>query len=103
MTSLFRPQLVSVKWKFRQRRLGGPWAGSLNYRSRIKWYPASWTAHQQQFARRFGQLHYLACHAPAPVQQRWSAAYRLFERRHFPVQGCVSMRYLNTYSCQSWL
>lgn len=103
MTLLFRPQVVSAKWKLRQRRLGGPWAGNLNFKSRIEWYPASWTAHQQQFARRFSRLHYLACHAPGPVQQRWTAAYRLFEQRHFAIKGRATVRYVNTYTCHSWL
>lgn len=102
MTLLFRPQFGNVKWKLRQRRLGSPWGGNNNFRSREAWWPAAWSEHQRQFARRFGQLHYLACHAPVPVQKQWRSAYKMFVQRHFG-SHLASMRYVNNWTCHSWL
>lgn len=32
--------------------------------------------------RMFFRLHYLACHAPKPVQEKWSIAYKAFSKKY---------------------
>lgn len=98
----FRPQKIAKSYIMRQRLKTGR-SESYNWQSRVEWYPAVWGKHQQQFAKRFARLHYLGCHAPAPIQQRWKPAYRAFMARHFGTEGNASMRYLNTWSSYSWL
>ena len=98
----FRPQEISKSYIIRQRLKTGR-SDNYNWQSRVEWYPAVWSKHQQQFARRFARLHYLACHAPMPIQRRWQSAYRRFMNSHFGVSGRASMRYLNKWSAHSWL
>lgn len=98
----FRPQTISKTYIMKLRRLSGR-KDSYNWQSRVEWYPAVWGKHQQQFARRFSRLHYLACHAPVATQRRWQPVYRAFMNRHFGDSGKASMRYLNKWSCHSWL
>jgi hypothetical protein len=98
----FRPQSISKSYIIKQRlRIGR--VGNYNLQTRIDWYPAGWDKRRQQFARRFARLHYLACHAPRPIQKQWQAAYRMFMNKHFGNAGNASVRYLNTWSCHSWL
>jgi hypothetical protein len=47
-------------------------------------------------------LHYLACHSPEKIQKRWLTVYNNFHTRHFGTRN-GSMRYLNEWSCHSWL
>ena len=98
----FRPQDISKSYVMKQRLMTGR-SDNFNWQSRVEWYPAGWSKHRQQFARRFARLHYLACHAPKPIQKRWLSAYRAFMVQHFGSEGNASMRYLNTWSAHSWL
>ena len=98
----FRPQDISTRYVMKQRRVTGQ-AENYNWQTRIKWYPAGWKVNQISIGRRFGHLHYLACHSPAPIQKKWRAAYRLFCRQHLADGGGASMRYLNTWTCHAWL
>ena len=84
-----------------QERRMGVWV-NYNWQTRDKWYPAGWKPNHISIGRRFGHLHYLACHSPEPVQQRWRQAYKIFYKKHFG-HHTASMRYLNCYSCHSWL
>jgi len=97
----FRPQEVSTRYVMKQRRLTGR-AENYNWQTRIKWHPAGWKINHVSIGRRFGHLHYLACHAPSPVQKKWQAAYKTFCDKHLP-HGKASMRYLNTWTAHSWL
>lgn len=98
----FRPQDISRRYVIKQRLRTGR-ADNLNWQSRVKWYPAGWKINHQTLGNIHSRLHYLACHAPEPVQQRWRPAYRVFMNRHFGDAGRASMRYLNTRSCHAWL
>lgn len=98
----FSPQDLPKSFIFKQRLKHGR-LENYNYQTRIRWYPAGWRLNQISISRRFAQLHYQACHAPAAVQKKWLPAYRAFERRHFGNLGRASMRYLNQWSCHSWL
>ena len=95
----FRPQDISKKYIMRARLLGG--RTNYNWQSRGEWYPVGWKPNHISIGRRFGQLHYLACHAPAPVQKQWRAAYQRFCNQHIP--GRASMRYLAAFTYDSRL
>lgn len=105
MNKMFRPQEPNKRMTIRLRHRGysKEWTSMYNFVDRAEWYPVGWGKHRQQFARRFARLHYLACHAPRPVQLRWRAAYREFMNRYFGDGGQASMRYLNKWSSHSWL
>jgi hypothetical protein len=98
----FRPQDLPKSYVMKQRLKTGR-ADSYNWQTRVEWYPANWTRHQQMLSKRFAHLHYLSEHAPAPIQQRWKHAGRAFMKKHFGDAGRGSMRYLNKWSCHSWL
>jgi hypothetical protein len=96
----FRPQDISKRYIMRQRLLTGR-CENYNWQSRVEWYPVGYRLNKKTIARQFGRLHYLACHAPKPVQKRWASAYTTFYKKHFGVTG--SMRYLNTWTAHAWL
>jgi hypothetical protein len=98
----FKPQDVSTRYIMKQRRVTGR-VENYNWQTRIKWYPAGWKTNQISIGRRFGHLHYLACHSPAPVQKKWHTVYKQFCRQHLADGGRASMRYLNTWTCHTWL
>jgi len=96
----FRPQEISKKSIMRARLLGG--RTNYNWQTRAKWYPVGWKLNQISIGRRFGHLHYLACHAPAPIQKKWEQAYKSFCNKHLPHHHS-SMRFLNQYTAHRWL
>ena len=98
----FRPQDVSKRFIIKQRLRTGR-SDNYNWQSRVKWYPAGWGFNRRVLGDIHSRLHYLACHAPKPVQQRWRATYKNFMDKHFGDAGQASMRYLNTWSCHSWM
>jgi len=98
----FRPQDISKSYVMKQRLKTGR-SENYNWQTRVEWYPAKWTRHQQQFARRFARLHYLGAHAPMPIRLRWRSAYLAFMKRHFGEGGNASVRYLNRWTAHSWL
>jgi len=97
----FRPQPISKKYIIKERRRTGR-VENYNWQTRIEWCPSGWKPNQISIGRRFGQLHYLACHAPAPVQKRWEQAYKTFCNKHLPHHHS-SMRFLNQYTAHRWL
>ena len=97
----FRPQSISKLHAIRMRLKIGL-SENYNFQTRVQWHPVGWKPNQISISRRFGHLHYLACHAPAPIQQKWRMAYKQFCKRHFP-KVSVSLRYINNYSCAAWL
>ncbi len=98
----FRPQEINKRHTFRLRLkgYGNEWI-NYNWQTRVEWYPAGYRLNKKTISKQFSRLHYLACHAPKPVQKRWAPAYRAFYKRHFGVTG--SMRYLNTWTAHAWL
>lgn len=96
----FRPQDISAKYKLKQYIRTGR-IENYNWQTRIKWYPVGWGFNKRVIGGIFGRLHYLACHAPAPVQKRYQRAYRALEARLIPRKA--SIRYINTYSAGAWL
>lgn len=74
-----------------------------NWQSRVEWYPVGFKMNHRTIMKQFGKLHYLACHAPEKITQRWQKAYNNFYTKHFGAVKGASMRYLNKWSCHSWL
>lgn len=104
MNQLFRPQEKSVKTIMRLRRQGysNNWT-NYNFVNRAKWFPVGWQYNQRVIGSMHSRLHYLACHAPASVCKKWRVTYNNFMIKHFGASGKGTMRYLNTWSCHSWL
>lgn len=98
----FRPQEISKKYQLKYRLKTGRFE-NYNWQTRVKWYPAGWGINKRLIGDQHIRLHYLACHAPEPVRKRWQKAYNNFYKKHFGANKGVSMRYLNKYSCHSWL
>ena len=100
----FRPSsAMDTKSIMRERRKYGSNLGSYNWQSRIEWYPVGFKLNRKTIFRQFGKLHYLACHSPDTVTKRWQKAYNNFHTKHFGAFKGASMRYLNKWSCHSWL
>lgn len=102
MNNRFRPQDISKLYTIKMRLKTGR-SESYNWQTRIRWHPVGWKVNQISIGRRFGHLHYLACHAPEPVQKKWQAAYRNLCNRLFAQNGRASVGYLNKYTAHSWL
>jgi hypothetical protein len=102
MTTKFRPQsnmkLALMRTRVRTGRNDyyQPW------QSRIEWYPVGWRLNKKTIGKQFGKLHYLACHAPSPIQKKWNQAYKVFYKKHFGSFN-ASVRYLNNWSSHNWL
>jgi hypothetical protein len=98
----FRPSSsMDTRTIMKMRRVHGR-TDNYNWRIRIEWYPAGYRLNKRTIFRQFGRLHYLACHAPEPVTRKWQRAYNNFHTKHFGTfKG--SVRYLNKWSCHSWL
>jgi hypothetical protein len=92
---------MPARIRLRHRRITGQWPQT-NWHTRQHWVPVGWQINQVSIARRFAHLHYLACHAPAPVQKKYRAAYAVFYRRLFGSDR-ASLRYLNAWSGHAWL
>ena len=97
----FRPQNIPKSYIFKQRLAFGK-SDNYNWQSRTKWYPAGWKFNQRVIGDQFRRLHYLACHAPEPIQKKHKQAYRNFYKKHFGSDK-ISVRYANKYTCHSWL
>lgn len=98
----FRPQDLGKSYVMKQRLRYGR-SDNYNWQTRVKWYPAGWGFNKKVIGAIHSRLHYLACHAPEPIQRKWKKAYKVFCDKHFGDAGKASVRYLNTYSCHSWL
>ena len=101
MVKLFRPKNYS-KYLILRHRLEGGTISMRNFQVRNAYKPAFYTKHQAQFAKRFWKLHYLAVHAPDPVRKQWINVYKNFYKKHFG-DDKASTRFLNKYTCWSWL
>lgn len=98
----FRPQEIS-KVSVMKERLKYGRTDNYNWQTRIKWYPAGWGFNKKVLGSIHSRLHYLACHAPDPITKKWRATYAVFMKKHFGDGGKGSMRYLNKWSCHSWM
>jgi len=99
----FRPSSsMDTKHIMKMRRIYGR-VDSYNWQIRIEWYPAGFKLNRKTIFKQFGKLHYLACHAPEPVTKKWQKAYNNYQKKHFGAFKGASMRYLNKWSCHSWL
>ncbi len=101
MNKMFRPQAINKAALIKMRRLGD--RENYNFVGRIKWYPASWVFNRQVIGNIHSRMHHLACHAPEPVAKQWRAKYNVFMNKHFGEAGNASMRYLNKWTCHSWM
>ena len=102
---MFRPQSISKQHTIRLRLkgYGNEWIAGYNFVNRVKWYPAGWKYNQRVIGGIHSRLHYLACHAPEPIQAKWRVTYNNFMIKHLGGGGRASIRYLNTWSCHAWL
>jgi len=101
MNKMLSPMAMDRVAQIRSRRLG--YHENYNFLSRIKWYPAGYKLNQRVLCNIHSRLHYLACHAPEPIQKKWRATYAVFMKKHFGDASKASMRFLNKYSCHSWM
>lgn len=97
----FRPQDLPKSYIIKQRLKYGR-TENYNWQTRVKWYPAGWVFNKKVIGDQFSKLHYLARHAPKPIQQKWKKAYDVFYKKHFGAHS-TSTRYLNQWSCHSWM
>jgi hypothetical protein len=102
MSYMFRPQSLSKKFTIKSRRLGRNETYNFVDRIVFAWQPAGWRFNKKTIARMHSRLHYLACHAPTPVRKKWKAAHDIFYKKHFGTDS-ASVRYLNRWSCHSWM
>ena len=102
---MFRPQEPNKRMTIRLRHRGysKEWTSMYNFVDRAKWYPAGWGFNRRVLGGIHSRLHYLACHAPVPIQKQWRVPYANFMAQHFGDAGKASMRYLNKWSCHSWM
>ena len=98
----FRPSSSMDKKNVMRMRLKYGRVDNYNWQSRVEWYPVGFKLNHKTIFKQFGNLHYLACHAPDPIKKKWKTAYNVFYKKHFGTSH-ASGRYLNTYSCHSWL
>lgn len=100
----FRPQEITKRHTIRLRLqgYGNEWI-NYNWQSRVEWWPCGYGSNKKTIAKQFKRLHYLACHAPSPIQKKWRVTYNNFMIKHFGASGKGTMRYLNRWSCHSWL
>lgn len=99
---LFWPQSLSKKWTIKSRLKGINETYNFVDRTVFAWQPAGWRLNKKTIARQHSRLHHYACHAPAPVQKKWKKAHDAFYKKHFGTEH-ASVRYLNKWSCHSWM
>lgn len=101
MNMLYRPRSISKRFLVKERRYGS--TINYNFCSRIKWYPAGWGFNKRTIGNVHSKLHYLACHAPEPIQKKWGKVYEQFQKKHFGDSKRGSGRFLNNHTCHNWL
>lgn len=97
----FRPQSVDKPTLIKFRRNGI--VDNYNWQTRVEWFPVGYRINKITIVKQFIRLHYLACHAPKPITKRYSKVYDTFYKKHFGVNKGASFRYLNNWSCHSWM
>lgn len=100
----FRPcSAMTTKGVMRERLKFGSTLGNYNWQSRVEWYPVGFKNNHKLIFKQFGKLHYLAYHSPKPITKKWRMAYSNYYKKHFGAFKGASVRYLNKWSCHSWL
>jgi hypothetical protein len=102
MNNKFRPSSSMDTKNVMRMRLRYGRTDNYNWQSRVEWYPVGYKSNHKNISKQFGKLHYLACHSPKPITKQWEKAYELFYKKHFGTMH-GSVRYLNKYSCHSWM
>jgi len=104
MNKMFRPMESSKNATIKLRRMGydNAWI-NYNFPTRAKWFLTGWGVNKRTIGSIHSRLHYLACHAPEPIQKKWRATYNNFMIKHFGAAGKGSMHYLNKWSAHSWM
>ena len=97
----FRPIDLPPRVAVKHRRIQGQ-LPHYNWVETNEWYPAHYQVNHRTISRQFYRLHYLACHAPRPVRQRWWHQYRRRSQQLFGTHA-MSVHYSNTWSAGSWL
>jgi hypothetical protein len=69
MNKKFRPQNISGQYKLKNNPIG-------------QWHWVDRQLLSNHFQRMTQQLHYLACHAPLPVQKKWHNTWCSFEQKY---------------------
>ena len=98
----FRPMDISKKYRLKFFVETGK-NQNFNWRTYVRWYPVGWRINKQTLFRAFSRLHYLGCHAPKPIQQKYRRVYNLFEEKYFGTKGKASKRYQDKYTANKWL
>ena len=102
ITQKFRPGSDMTRYRLKER-LKGVKTHSLNWHGRVDWYPAAFKPNHKVIFKQFSKLHYLACHSPVTVSKKWHSVYNRYTITHFGDTRRASCRYLNKWSCHSWL
>ena len=98
----YRPSDVSKKYRIRYRLETGR-SESFHWHSRVRWYPVGWKLNRQTLGRIFSRLHYLGCHSPKPIQQKYKRVYNLFTEKYLATKGKASSRYRKNNTAHKWL
>lgn len=99
----FRPQDINPRFRLKYRLIYGR-TESYNWQSRHTYQRVNpLPLNHETLGRIFGRLHYLACHAPKPVQKKWRVVYNNFMKRYCAEGGRHSIKFANTYTAHAWL
>lgn len=99
----FRPQEIYPRYRLKYWLKYGRYP-SHNWQSRYTYkrvHPLP--VNQETLGRIFSRLHYLACHAPKPVQKKWRPAYNNFIKRYCAEGGRHSIKFANKHTAHAWL
>lgn len=102
-TFRFRPQGDMRVAIMKERLKTGKTYSCQSYQARVDWYPVGYKLNKKTISKQFQKLHYLACHSPEPITKQWAKVYDTFQKKRFGTWNGASMRYLNKWSCHSWL
>jgi len=102
MTSRFRPIEVHRPFRVKHYLLYGKLPKNYNWVPYQQYVLAKQTNPNSAIRKAFLVLHYLATHSPEKVQIKYRKAYNRFYKKHFGSEK-ANMKYLNKYSCHSWL
>ena len=94
----FRPQNFERRFKYKTR-IRGYW-DSCTFEKYYIW-DRPMPINRKTLLKIHGQLHYLAHHAPLPVQKKWEPAERRFSAKHLP--DCYYWKWSEKYTPNAWI
>jgi hypothetical protein len=98
-TIRFRPQYFCPIFKLKSK-LRGQWE---NYAfEKYYGWESPTTINRKTLMKIYGQLHYLAYHAPLPIQSKWASAERRFADKHIPKVG-LYWRWVEKHTPNGWI